>query len=114
MREAEVVEAFRTWLASESWTPVTPTDRYTDVEAVRGSERLVCEAKGTTSDAGLDCDTAYGQLLRRMTDPAPGIRYALVVPSSTLRAGLRVPRWVRDLLRVTVYEVRDDLTVARH
>lgn len=50
----------------------------------------------------------------RMTDPAPGIRYALVVPSSALRAGLRVPRWVRDLLQVTVYEVRDDSTVARH
>lgn len=97
-----------------AWTLVAPTDEHTDIEAVRGSERLICEAKGSTSDAGLDCDTAYGQLLRRMTDQAPGIRYAVVVPSSALKAALRVPQRVRDLLRVTVYEVRDDSTVGLH
>ncbi len=34
-----------------------------------------------TTDAGLDIDTAYGQLLRRVTDTGPGdVRYAIVVP----------------------------------
>jgi hypothetical protein len=114
MKEEQVVDTFRRWLASEGWTLVTPTDGYTDVEAVRGPERLICEAKGTTSSAGLDCDTAYGQLLRRMTDPAPGIRYAVVVPTSALMAALRVPSRVRQLLSVALYEVRDDMTVASH
>ncbi|TDE09244.1 hypothetical protein E1289_37760 [Actinomadura sp. 6K520] len=50
-----------------------------DIEAVRSPERLTWEAKGTTSSAGLDCDAAYGQLLWRMTDPAPGISYAVGV-----------------------------------
>ncbi|GAA4227788.1 hypothetical protein GCM10022254_16330 [Actinomadura meridiana] len=114
VKETQVVDAFRRWLTSGAWTLVTPTDKHTDVEAVRGSERLICEAKGRTSAAGLDCDTAYGQLLRRMTDPSPAVRYAVVVPTSALTAALRVPRWVRDALRLTVYEVRDDLTVATH
>ncbi|WP_143219979.1 hypothetical protein [Actinomadura sp. CNU-125] len=91
-----------------------PTDQWTDIEAVRGPERLICEAKGRTSDPGIDCDTAYGQLLRRMTDPAPGVRYGLVVPSSALKAALRVPGWVRSLVRVTVYEVTEDGSVVRH
>ncbi|TYK44601.1 hypothetical protein FXF68_34715 [Actinomadura decatromicini] len=76
--------------------------------------RLICEAKGTTSVPGLDCDTAYGQLLRRMSDPTREIQYAVVVPSSALKAALRVPQRVRDLLRVAVYEVRDDFTVVMH
>ncbi|MEV3920810.1 hypothetical protein [Actinomadura coerulea] len=49
-----------------------------------------------------------------MTDEASGVRYAVVVPSSALKAALRVPQRVRDPLRVAVYEVRDDLTVTAH
>ncbi|MFD8422537.1 hypothetical protein [Streptomyces sp. NPDC059466] len=111
--EDRVIDAFRTWLLGEGWTPVDPTDRWTDVEAVRGDERLICEAKGRTSEKGIDADIAYGQLLRRMTSEAPGARYALVVPSSSVRAVERVPVHVRRLLRVDVYEVTDDDTVRR-
>ncbi|MFD0901745.1 hypothetical protein [Actinomadura sediminis] len=114
MKEERVVEVFSQWLVSESWSIVEPTDRWTDIEAVRGPERLICEAKGTTSEAGIDADVAYGQLLRRMTDPAPGIRYALVVPTSSVTAALRVPQWVRDLNRVVVYEVTEEEAVVRH
>jgi hypothetical protein len=114
MKEDQVVDAFQRWLTSGAWTLVTPTDPHTDIEAVRGSERLICEAKGRTSGAGLDCDTAYGPLLRRMIDEASDIRYAAVVPASALKAALRVPQRVRHLLRVTVYEVRDDLAVTAH
>ncbi|MFG2960402.1 hypothetical protein ACGF5O_42620 [Streptomyces sp. NPDC048291] len=111
--EDRVTDAFRTWLLAEGWTPVDPTDRWTDLEAVRGDERLICEAKGRTSEKGVDADIAYGQLLRRMTSQEPRIRYALVVPSSSVEAVERVPAQVRRLLRVDVYEVTDDNAVRR-
>ncbi|NUP41552.1 MAG: hypothetical protein HOY76_32135 [Streptomyces sp.] len=111
--EARVTEAFRTWLLSEGWTPVVPTDRWTDLEAVRGVERLICEAKGRTSEKGIDADIAYGRLLRRMTRRDRHTRYALAVPTSSLKAAVRVPAHVRRLLRVDVYEVTDDDRVRR-
>ncbi|MFF3468313.1 hypothetical protein ACWCQN_37565 [Streptomyces sp. NPDC001984] len=92
---------------------MTPTDRWSDIEAVRGSERLIGEAKGRTSEKGIDADIAYGQLLRRMTGDAPGVRYALVVPTSSVKATERVPGRVRRLLRIDVYEVTDDDQVRR-
>ncbi|MGW4758706.1 hypothetical protein [Streptomyces chartreusis] len=111
--EERVVDTFRTWLLAEGWTPVDPTDRWTDLEAVRGKERLICEAKGRTSEKGIDADVAYGQLLRRMTYQEPRTRYALVVPSSSVRAVTRVPAHVRELLRIDLYEVTDDDLVLR-
>ncbi|MCI3276733.1 hypothetical protein [Streptomyces cylindrosporus] len=106
--EDRVTDAFRTWLLAEGWTPVTPTDRWTDLEAVRGSERLICEAKGRTSEKGIDADIAYGQLLRRMTSESEHIRYALVVPSSSVKAVERVVPQIRRRLRIDLYEVTDD------
>jgi hypothetical protein len=112
--EDRVVEAFRTWLTDAGWTLVSPTDPYTDLEAVRNAERLVAEAKGRTSQPGIDADIAYGQLLRRMTMPGVDVRYALVVPTAALSHALRVPEHVRAGLGITVYEVTDDGTVAAH
>ncbi|MER6675154.1 hypothetical protein [Streptomyces sp. NPDC000983] len=106
--EDRVTDAFRTWLLAEGWTPVDPTDRWTDLEAVRGRERLICEAKGRTREKGIDADIAYGQLLRRMTGRDPHTRYALVVPSSSVKAAERVPPEVRELLRIDLYEVTDE------
>lgn len=106
--EDRVTDAFRAWLLDQGWTPVEPTDRWTDLEAVRGEERLICEAKGRTQEKGIDADIAYGQLLRRMAGRDARIRYALVVPSSSVKAVERVPAHVRALLRIDVYEVTDD------
>ncbi|MDX2646126.1 hypothetical protein PV341_21695 [Streptomyces sp. PA03-1a] len=106
--EDRVTDAFRRWLVSEGWTPVTPSDRWTDIEAVRGEERLICEAKGRTSEKGVDADIAYGQLLRRMTDETTTSRFALVVPTSSVKAAERVPPHVRRMLRIDVYEVTDE------
>ncbi|MEV1069470.1 hypothetical protein [Streptomyces sp. NPDC050263] len=111
--EDRVTDAFRTWLLAQGWTPVDPTDRWTDLEAVRGDERLICEAKGRTSEKGIDADIACGQLLRRMTRQEPQIRYALIVPSSSAKAAARVPAHVRELLRIDLYEVTDDNTVSQ-
>jgi len=111
--EDRVTDAFRTWLLREGWTLVDPTDRWTDLEAVRGDERLICEAKGHTSEKGIDADIAYGQLLRRMTSQQPQVGYALVVPSSSVKAMERVPVHIRRLLRIDVYEVTDEDLVRR-
>ncbi|MFI9421105.1 hypothetical protein [Streptomyces werraensis] len=46
-----------------------------------------------------------------MTSQDARIRYALVVPSSSVEAVERVPAHVRELLRIDVYEVTDDCTV---
>jgi hypothetical protein len=72
---------------------------------------LLAEAKGSTSSAGLDVDTAYGQLLRRMTPGADEQRYALVVPVSARRAAERVPPEIRAVLKVDLYVVADDGSV---
>jgi hypothetical protein len=86
---------------------------FCDVVARRGSETLYAEAKGRTTELGLDVDTAYGQLLRRMPLDADDARFALVVPAEALRAALRVPRRVREMLRLDVYAVSDAGEVTR-
>ena len=88
-----------------------------DVVAYRGNETIYAEVKGrTTSRPGAGLDTLYGQLLRRM--PAeevgnPNTRFAVVIPTGAAAAALRVPRRVRDVLRIDVYAVSDDGQVER-
>jgi hypothetical protein len=50
----------------------------------------------------------YGQILRRMplADDPVG-RFAVVVPEEGLKAALRVPQRVRELLRIEVYTVNE-------
>jgi hypothetical protein len=48
-----------------------------------------------------------------MTNQEPRTRYALVVPSSSVKAVERVPAHVRELLRIDVYAVSDDDVVRR-
>lgn len=104
--EKRVVDAFVAWLEENGWTTDTEVN-FVDVCARRGDERLYAEAKGRTAAIGLDVDTLYGQLLRRMADPSVGARYAVVVPTAAIPAALRVPAWVRQRLDVDVYEVDD-------
>jgi hypothetical protein len=104
--ENRVIDAYVTWLERSNWT-VRRDVNFVDVYAERGDERLYAEAKGRTTSPGLDVDTLYGQLLRRMMDPEPGARYSVVVPTSALNAALCVPDRVRDRLSIDVYEVDD-------
>jgi hypothetical protein len=108
--EKRVIDAYVTWLERSNWTVRREVD-FVDVYAERGDERLYAEAKGRTTSPGLDVDTLYGQLLRRMRDPEPGARYAVVVPTAALNAALRVPAWVRDRLSVDIYEVDNNARV---
>lgn len=108
--ERRVADAFCTWLTSEGWS-VEREVEFCDVVATRGADRLFAEAKGRTAATGLDVDTAYGQLLRRMPLEVSDARFALVVPAGALLAALRVPTRVREQLRLDVYGVADDGTV---
>jgi hypothetical protein len=111
MIEAEVVRAFVVWLEREGWSVRTEVG-FIDVVAERNGLTLLAGAKGTTTSAGLDIDTAYGQLLRRLNTGQASERYALVVPTSARKAAERVGRDVRSLLRIALYVVADDGSVA--
>lgn len=85
-----------------------------DVIAQRGDERLIGEVKGyTAGNTGLDIDTMFGQLLRRMK-PGAATTWAVIVPSRSLIAVLRVPVEIRSALGIRVFEVRDNDEVVEH
>jgi hypothetical protein len=109
--EYRVVQAFCRWLEEQGWTTEIETD-HVDVVARRGKEVLFAEVKGNTkSRPGAGVDSMYGQLLRRMADAEAeehGRSYAVVVPTKSVTAALRVQRRVRDLLGIAVYTVSDD------
>lgn len=103
--EQRIVNAFAAWLEQRGWQVRREVD-FCDLVAIRSEETLYVEAKGRTKALGLDVDTLYGQLLRRMPiaeDPAA--RFAVVVPSEGSKAALRVSARARDLLRIDLFEV---------
>lgn len=102
-----MVDVFCLWLEDAGWF-VRREVNFVDVAAVRGDEHLYAEAKGRTAAIGTDVDMLYGQLLRRMPDDDATARYAVVVPSVAVGAALRVPAWVRERLRLDVFEVTDE------
>lgn len=106
--EERVIVAFCAWLEQSGWTNIRREVEFVDIVAERGDQTLYVEAKGLTSSPGLDVDTMYGQLLRRMQHPEAQARYAVVVPLAALQAALRVPAWVRERLKVDVYAVEPD------
>lgn len=105
--EARVVAVFAAWLRANGWH-VETEKAFADVDAVRGGERLIAEAKGWTSSPGLDVDTLYGQLMRRITPSDEGTTYGVVVPEEARTAALRVHRDVLRKLRIHVYVVTAD------
>lgn len=108
--EQKVTEAFGAWLVANDWTVQYEVD-WLDILAERSGERLYVEAKGRTSSPGLDVDTAFGQLLRRMPTIDDQLNtFALVVRDEprSVRAAVRVPLRIRHTLRIAVYAVSDD------
>jgi hypothetical protein len=80
-----------------------------DIEAVRGDERFVLEAKGEGSSdqqRGDYFDGALGELLRRMN--APDARYGLALPAHRRFTGLvrLLPLWIRQRLDLWFFFVR--------
>src|SRR5258708_13465801 len=104
--EERVVAAYVSWLEGQSWIVRREVD-FVDVYAERGDDKLYAEGKGRTAAIGLDVDTLYGQLLRRMKDPGTSAQYAVVVPTAALAAALRVPPWDHDRPHIRLDTVRD-------
>lgn len=108
MTEAETVAVFVAWLEREGWSVGPGPDKWVDVYATRGDERLYAEAKGVTKDNGASADILWGQILRRMTElGTPGVRYALVMPESIKSHVLRVPVVVRQALGIELFVVTE-------
>lgn len=109
--EHRVVQVFCRWLEEQGWSTEIEVD-HVDVVATRAGEVLLAEVKGNTkSRPGAGVDSMYGQLLRRMAAEETeerGRSYAVVVPTRSMAAALRVPRRVREILGITVYAVADD------
>lgn len=63
-----------------------------------------CRSEGVDR-RGLDVDTMYGQLLRRMNFQA-GTRYAVVVPEKLIPAASRVPEEIPERLKIDLHGVR--------
>jgi hypothetical protein len=111
--EQRVVDAFCRHLEGDGWV-VSREVAFCDVVAKRDGEVIYAEAKGRTKAIGLDIDTLYGQLLRRMPISDASIsRFAVVVPSAAVAAATRVSPRVREMLRIDVYEVADDDRVVK-
>ncbi|QDO88054.1 hypothetical protein FNH13_06570 [Ornithinimicrobium ciconiae] len=110
--EERVIQAFCAFLSSGGWS-VTREVSFVDVVAEKDGRQIIAEAKGRTAAMGLDVDTMYGQLLRRMpeTRPDPATRFALVVPTEASAAVRRVPGWVLNELAIDIYLVGPDGTV---
>lgn len=107
VRETEVEGAFVRYLLDRGWDVDTDGVDHADVVARRGAEHIVAEVKGTTTSPGLDVDTAYGQLLRRMGDRPDGTRFAIVVPESARKAAVRVPAEIRWKFGIDVWVVTE-------
>jgi hypothetical protein len=109
-----VVPAFQLWLEAQGWETETEAE-FVDVVARRGNETIYAEVKGRTKGRpGAGLDTLYGQLLRRMpAEEDPNTTFAVVVPTGSEAAALRVPRRIRDSLRIDIYTVSDDGQVER-
>lgn len=104
IRESEAEARFADYLRANGWDVVLGDPSFVDVIATHPEHgRLLAEVKAHTSSPGLDVDTMFGQLLRRMRDPDEGIRYAVVAPETIRSAVERVPAVFRDLLNLEVW-----------
>jgi len=110
--EKRVVDAFAAHLAREGWSVELEVE-FCDVVARRDGETIYAEAKGRTAAIGLDVDTMFGQLLRRMKEqPAAGDQYAVVLPTEAKSAVVRIPARVRAALGIRAFLVSDEGDVA--
>lgn len=111
LTEDQVKQAMEAALRREGWEVDTRWGRAhgIDIEARRGAERLVLEAKGEGSRQAMRVNFllgALGELLQRMDSPETW--YGLALPAHRQFAGLvsRLPAWVRARLNLRFYLVR--------
>ncbi|NCB26391.1 MAG: hypothetical protein EOM62_13090 [Bacteroidia bacterium] len=73
---------------------------HSDLVCVREETKWVVEAKGVTTDIGLDFRTGLGQLVQRMVEPETN--YAIAVPQTPqfIKQCSQIPKWVRVSLNI--------------
>jgi hypothetical protein len=110
LTEDEVKTALKTWLEADGWTVAVAwgRERGIDIDARRGPERLVGEAKGEAPPGPQQVNyflNALGELVQRTDDPSA--RYGLALPGNSQYRGLvtRLPTLARDRLRLEVFFV---------
>ena len=110
--EDEVKQALVRWLGCENWATSVAWGQQqgTDVEATRGNERWVIEAKGCGSRdqmRGNFFKIVLGDALRRMDDPEA--RYSIALPDMRQYRGLwdRLPALAKRRTRVSALFVED-------
>jgi hypothetical protein len=111
LSEDRVKAAVKYVLELEGWTTRVQFGRLhgIDIEATRGSDRLVLEVKGEGSLSAMRVNYflgALGELLQRMDSPAA--HYGLALPAHRQFIGLivRLPDWVCQRLGLCFYLVR--------
>lgn len=105
--EADVQGAVVRWLLERGWDVSEGPRSGADLIAHRGAEHLVVEAKGHTAYPGVDVDTLFGQILRRIDPAAEMTRYAVAVPETLLHTVQRVDASILDRLDIAVLLVDD-------
>ena len=111
LSEDMVKAAVKDALTRDGWTASVQYGHMhgIDIEATRGSERLIIEAKGEGSLDPMRVNYflgALGELLQRMDSPMA--RYALALPAHRqfIRLITRLPDWVCQQLGLCFYLVR--------
>lgn len=111
--EDTVKAALKAHLESEGWTVTVAwgRERGIDIDARRGAERLIVEAKGEAPAGPQQVNYflgALGELVQRMGDPTA--TYGLALPDHRQYRGLveRVPRLARERLHLRIWFVRAD------
>ena len=103
--EKRVVDTFCRWLEKNGWI-VDKEVNFIDIVARKGPLHLYAETKGRTAAIGLDVDTLYGQLLRRIPNGEVGKAvFGVVVPEEGKLSALRVQAQVRKLLNIVIFVV---------
>jgi hypothetical protein len=116
MSEDMVKSGVAAWLERDGWTVDVRWghERGIDVEAARGNERWVIEAKGCGSRQPMRVNyfiAMLGETLQRMNDPHA--RYSIALPDMAQYRGLwdRLPRLAKSRTTISLILVGADSTI---
>jgi hypothetical protein len=116
--EDEVKAAVKSRLETDGWIVKVARgrERGIDIQATRGDETLIVEAKGETANPPQQVNyflAALGELIQRMTIVTA--TYGLALPDNRQYRGLvqRLPELARERLNLAIFYVDGEGTVAR-